>query len=678
VQTSGSAGESIAFGVGVTMPAIMLLGFDMSIGQVMVVAILGGLLGILMMIPLRRAFIVEAHGEPGEPGKLLYPEGTACAQVLLAGESGGRGGLFVLGGFLLAYVHKFFAESLKLLADYASIPLRLIPQPTDPATGAAVANASGSGFNRTAAISTGFQLEMLGVGYIIGAKTAGVMMAGAVLGYLVLIPAIAEFGRNASLPLPPATRLISEMEVDELQKEYLMFIGAGAVAAAGVVSMARTLPTIARTVRAALGSMPARDGSAPAVPRTEDDLPPRFVLLGSLLLLALLVVFLTPDVGIFSALLGAVLVLLFGFLFVMVSARLTGEIGSSSNPISGMTVAALSLTCLIFLALGMTGPRERVLALSVAGVVCIACSNGGTTAQDLKTGFLVGGTPRLQQWAILIGAMTSALVIGFLLFAFNAAGTVYTQKDLPQVDLAPRLSQLTQTQNHEGKTYRVWWATAADGVRAGKYLVDDQGKIQYFVEPAIAGRIKVRDDGTPVSMKFDSPKTVLMATIINGVLKQDLNGALFLIGAMIAVMIELCGLSSLAFAVGVYVPMVVTAPVFVGGMVRWFVDRARPVRQQAGAADSADEVEAIRRQETSPGALLATGLIAGGSLCGVMLACFEFSPGLVRALILGPTPDRPWSDGAILVSQLLSLVVMLGTSAWIYFSDLKVSPPHRA
>ena len=365
-------------------------------------------------------------------------------------------------------------------------------------------------------------------------------------------------------------------------------------------------------------------------PRTERDLSMKTVLLGSLGLLVLLAAFLFVELqwaelpgALWKSCLGALLVLVFGFLFVTVSSRLTGEIGSSSNPISGMTVATLALTCLIFLLFHMTSPIESVIVLSIGGVVCIAASNGGTTSQDLKTGYLVGGTPYLQQYAILIGALTSALVIGFTLLLFNQAGTVYSTKNLPDITLSEQqYSELQETVNYEGQTYKVWRPTRTGfpGVEPGKYYIDALRRPAVLEDPAITGRLTKRDDGSEVKMKFPAPKTQVMGIIINGVLKQELNWGLVLTGAMLAVGVELCGVSSLAFAVGVYVPMQYTTPIFLGGLVRWFVEMwTKP----AAAGKSADEAKAIAESETGPGLLLSSGYIAGGTLAGVVIAFMQ-------------------------------------------------------
>jgi uncharacterized oligopeptide transporter (OPT) family protein len=385
------------------------------------------------------------------------------------------------------------------------------------------------------------------------------------------------------------------------------------------------------------------------------------VLWGSVGLLALLTAFMFTEVGLVRSLLGACLVLLFGFLFVTVSARLTGEIGSSSNPISGMTTATLMVTCLIFLAVGME--QEQVLALSVAAVVCIAASNGGTTAQSLKTGYLVGGTPRAMQYAILIGALISALVIGATLLAFNAAGTVYADdaqylpKDLDTGSVVTLTSEergrLTARETYQGKEYLVW--DTRRGIFSkekkdrpslfkapeGHFLVDPTtGTLAYLKDPTIGGVVSEHNGAK--TTRFPAPKTKLMQIIIEGVLSLKLNWSLVLIGAMIAVMLELCGVSSLAFAVGVYVPIQYSVPIFAGGLLRWAIDKymARSAAASIEAAGSDPdaraqaEIEAIRKSETSPGVLLASGYIAGGSLAGVLVAFLEFSPDLKNALNL--------------------------------------------
>lgn len=602
VQTTGSAGESIAFGVGVTMPALMLLGFEMDVGRVMVVSILGGLLGILMMIPLRRAFIVKQHGF------LKYPEGTACADVLIVGEQGGATARTVFVGFGVAFFFQFLRSGMKVFQDTIAYPLSWFK-------------------GATPALET--DPALLGVGYIIGTRISCIMVAGGVLASFVLSPAIRLFGDGLQKPLYPATKLISAMSEDEIHRKYVLYIGAGAVATGGIISLFQALPLIIGSFGAALRDLRGGSGrGAGGSPRTDRDLPLWIVGAGTVGLI--LAIWLTSPLHNFLSwvpqlhmnLVGAVLIVLFGFLFVTVSSRLTGEIGSSSNPISGMTVATLLLTCLIFLALGWDHPEDRLTALSVAGVVCIAASNGGTTSQDLKTGYLVGATPLWQQLAILVGALSSALVIGFLLIMLNDSATVYTKKDLPTPNKPINVALLTETGKapHDDKTYHTLRVSEGNASRenadnpyalpAGTYLVDDKGEIVYLVDPGINGSRTRRDDGTEVK-KFSAPKATLMAFITEGILQRKLPWTLVLLGASISLVLELCGVSSLAFAVGVYLPLATTSPIFFGGLVRYAADK-----WGAGSGGPAKETDS----DTSSGVLLSTGYIAGGAIAGLCIA----------------------------------------------------------
>ncbi len=607
VQTTGSAGESIAFGVGVTMPALMLLGFEMSIGRVMVVSVLGGLLGILMMIPLRRAFIVKQHHT------LKYPEGTACADVLIVGEQGGSSAKTVFVGFGIAFLYQFFWQGMKW---WKEAPGKVLP------------------WFKGAVPAIEVNPALLGVGYIIGVRISSVMAAGGVLASFVLIPTIRLFGDGLTQPLYPANKLISKMDEEDIWKNYVLYIGAGAVAAGGIISLFQALPLILSSIKSGLADLKLTgQGDAAARPRTDRDLPVWIVGVGSLGLVA--AIWATtplhrqfewiPDLNMNP--LGAALIVLFGFLFVTVSSRLTGEIGSSSNPISGMTVATLLLTCLIFLALGWTEPTDLLTALSIAGVVCIAASNGGTTSQDLKTGYLVGATPSYQQWAILVGALSSALVIGWILVVLNDAGTVYTTRNLPDLEVPLDVNLLTETATapDSDKVYRIW--RAAEGnpqdVPQGKYLVDDDGQLRYLIDPGINGAVSRRDDGTEVQ-KFKAPKARLMSFIADGILSQKLPWTLVLLGVSIAVVLELCGIPSLPFAVGVYLPLSASMPIFVGGLVRWGADKFNR------GADGAPRTEAD--SDTSPGVLLSTGYIAGGAIAGVLIAFLSFGDEIPRML----------------------------------------------
>jgi putative OPT family oligopeptide transporter len=606
VQTAGSAGESIAFGVGVTMPALMLLGFDMDIGRVMTAAVLGGALGILMMIPLRRAFIVKQHGI------LRYPEGTACADVLIVGEQGGASARTVFTGFGVAFLYQFCWQGLRLWKEIVSRPLAWF-QGAAPALEANPA--------------------LLGVGYIIGTRISCIMVAGGVLASFVLMPAIRFFGNGLPGPLYPGTLPIGGMSEEDIYKTYVLYIGAGAVAAGGIISLFQALPLIGGSIMAAVRDLrPADrpDALQPggAVARTDRDLSLRVVGVGTLVLLVLIWAAL-PLGSLWSwvNLAGAMLIVLFGFLFVTVSSRLTGEIGSSSNPISGMTVATLLLTCLIFLVLGWTDRTHRLVALTVAAIVCVAASNGGTTSQDLKTGYLVGATPRYQQFAILVGSISSALVIGWILIALNQASTVYTKKDLPALKVPLNVAELTERARapDDETQYRVWHAVEGNpqGVPSGKYLVDGRGRLRYLVDPGINGVIDRRDDGTEV-LKFKAPKARIMALITDGILNQKLPWTLVLLGVFIAVVLELCGVPSLPFAVGVYLPLSSSTPIFAGGLIRYLSDRW--ARGSGGRPRSASEAE------MSPGVLLATGFIAGGAIAGVLVAFLSFSDELPKRL----------------------------------------------
>jgi putative OPT family oligopeptide transporter len=638
VQTTGSAGESIAFGVGVTMPAVMILGFEMEITRVMVVSVLGGILGILMMIPLRRAFIVKQHGT------LKYPEGTACADVLIIGETGGASAKTVFAGFGLAFVYQLLCGGLRLWKEVASRPLDWFMG----ATPALEANPA-----------------LLGVGYIIGTKISCIMVAGGILAAFVLVPVIRFFGEGLAEPLYPATATIAAMDADAVYKTYVRYIGAGAVAAGGIISLCRALPLIIASIASGLRDMRTTARSAgESVRRTDRDLPMQVVLFGSLSLVLAIWTFLglDPQAGggwswaaIFNwvNLAAAVLIVLFGFLFVTVSSRLTGEIGSSSNPISGMTIATLLLTCLIFLMLGWTAAPYRLVALSVAAVVCIAASNGGTTSQDLKTGFLVGATPKWQQLAVVVGSVSSALVIGAVLMAMNQSSTIYSTKHLPQPKQPLDMPILRATAKQSSApnsdaTYYVWHATEGnpEGVPPAKYLVDERGKICYLVDPGISGKLSRQDDGAEVR-KYNPPQAELFALITSGILSQKLPWVLVLLGVAIALVVELCGVSSLAFAVGVYLPLSSSAPICAGGLTRYVVEK---IGKKRGLAQ-ASELES----EMSPGVLLSTGYIAGGTLAGVLIAFLTFSDTAVKALAVWQYRTMPAPAAALFDAQCRAL-----------------------
>ncbi|MDQ3313265.1 MAG: oligopeptide transporter, OPT family [Verrucomicrobiota bacterium] len=684
VQTAGSAGESIAFGLGVTMPAIMILGFDLEITRVMLVATLGGLLGILMMIPLRRALIVDQHGI------LKYPEGTACAEVLKAAaapaeerketdaadEKTASGGKIIFAGFGIGFLYQAAMGAFK---TWKSDPEKIFGAPL-----------------KAGSISATIEPALLGVGYIIGPRIASIMCAGGVLAYLVLVPAIKFFGDRVVGIVPPGTMPISEMGPNDIRGAYVLYIGAGAVAAGGIISLFRSLPTILHGLKGGLRDLRGSHGAGERAPRTDQDLSMKIVICGCLAIIA--VIMAVPQLHLQWNIFGAFLIVAFGFLFVTVSSRLTGEIGSTSNPISGMTVATLLLTCLVFLLVGWTGPSYFVTALSIGGIVCIASSNGGTTSQDLKTGFLVGATPRHQQIAILLGAFASALVLGPILLTLNNASTVYVpattfepvkegaivpaaslspftervkpapedfrlfinQPDGPQpiiegldpaeylvnsagqiayrisrnfpADLRADTAQLGGSEKLRGpqsvgdqNSYRAWFRPDPAGGAAQRFLVTDQGQVMYLVDPGINGTHRIRPDGSAVQ-KFDAPKATLMSYIIKGILSRQLPWGLVLLGVMIAIVLEMSGIPSLAFAVGVYLPLASSSPIFIGGMIRWLVDRY--LRREKFRDKDLTHEELVAEGDKSSGVLLASGYIAGGALAGIVIAIMQGVPSL--------------------------------------------------
>lgn len=678
VQTTGSAGESIAFGVGVTMPAIMILGFDLDFAHVTLVAVLGGLLGILMMIPLRRALIRDQHGF------LKYPEGTACAQVLIAGasdeskaaseiakkddaETSTNGGLIIAAGFGIGFIYNAI---MKVFAGWKEYPTKEFEAPF-----------------KGGSVSLENNPALLGVGYIIGPKIAGIMFAGGVLSYLVLIPLIRYFGAGLTVPLAPSTStLISAMGIEgpnSIQSTYILYIGAGAVAAGGIISLIRSLPIIWHGIKGSIADFRSKKDAAQngEQPRTDQDMSLKWVVAGILALI--IVITFIPSLK--MNILGAILIIIFGFLFVTVSSRLTGEIGSSSNPISGMTVATLLLTSLVFLLIGWTAPDPYfVTALSVGGIVCIAASNGGTTSQDLKTGFWVGGTPWKQQTAILVGALVSALFLGPILIQLNSSSTVY-QRVAPESKLANFQVPERELVRHNGEllgekvggflgttdtqTYLVWHNTDQDR-EPGRYLVNMQGNPVYLVDPGINGTVKqtqtgVDANGNPVYQdveKYRAPKATLMSYIIKGILSQELPWGLVLLGVMIAVTLELCGISSLAFAVGLYLPISASAPIFVGGLVRWGVDKY--LRRKLAGREMTEE-EIIAETDKSPGVLLASGYIAGGALAGILIAVASvYFAATVGSFSKWAEENNPFYAGAS--SDLLGMIPFIILSVVLY------------
>lgn len=596
VQTTGNAGQSIAAGVIFTLPALIFLGFDLEYIRIFILALLGGWLGVLFMIPLRRQLIVEEHG------KLTYPEGTACADVLIAGERGGSFAGRVFFGLGLGALYTLF-QNENLLGAWPGSPNyepKWLPG---------------------AALRCDATPEYMGVGYIIGARVSGVLFAGGVFSWFVLMPAIHFFGARFASPIYPGTAPISQMSPSDLWSAYVRPMGAGAVAAAGLITLLKTLPTIFGALRAG-AQMLGRKVAEASAKRTDRDIPMPIVLAGSVVLIGMIFFFLEfkpvpgAQVGWLANLAAALLVFFFGFLFVTVSSRIVGLIGSSANPISGMTIATLMATAAIFLVEGWTAPAFGALAISIGGVVCIASANAGDTSQDLKTGFLVGATPWKQQLAVMVGVIVSVFSIGLTLKAMNRGlETFIPMKDPIAYSLSNPIPGVNVQEQHfdrtrflltepnnttkfvSGSPYMLLNAIGSPVLPNGKYLYNPgTGKIEIEWSQGIG------------SAQAAAPQGRLMATVINGILNRKLPWGLVWLGVFLVITVELLGVRSLSFAVGAYLSIGTTLAIFCGGVVRWIIDR-HAARSGIGA-DAETEV--------SPGSLYASGLIAAGGIMGLI------------------------------------------------------------
>jgi putative OPT family oligopeptide transporter len=613
VQSTGNAGQSIASGVIFTLPALIFLGFDLEASRIFALALFGGWLGVLFMIPLRRQLIVEEHDT------LIYPEGTACADVLMAGERGGSFASRVFLGLGLGGLYTLFQND-NLFALWPSQP------DYQPDFGV-------QRLLKGSAIRADCTPEYLGVGYIIGLRVSAIMLAGGVFSWLVLMPAIYFFGSKLSAPLYPGTVLIAQMSPSDLWRTYVRPMGAGAVAAAGLITLLRTAPTIFGALTQGLRSIGNKSAAAKTRPsRIEHDLPPSVVFGGSLLLILLMFLFLQfkpipgAQVGALANLAAALLVVVFGFLFVTVSARIVGIVGSSASPVSGMTIATLMATAAIFLVKGWTAPAFGALAITIGGVVCIAASNAGDTSQDLKTGYLIGATPWKQQLAIMVGVIVSIFSIGATLNAMNNGLEQFQRLQKPVVFSLDQLPDGVQNTGQFKRDHITLTAHSADN-HAKEEL---SGAKQYVLLNAIGST--TLDDGKYLynpatheieiqwiqgigSEKAAAPQGRLMATVINGILSRKLPWALVLLGVAVVIVVELLGIRSLTFAVGAYLSIATTLAIFVGGVMRWMVDRA--------LAKGRSPEEITLESEISPGSLYASGLIAAGGIVGLMGVCIK-------------------------------------------------------
>ena len=571
VQTTGSAGESVAAGVIFTLPALIFLGFSLEYSRIFLLAMIGGWIGVLFMIPLRRYLIVKEHGN------LTYPEGTACADVLVAGERGGSFAGRVFWGLGIGGAYAFL---MRAIAFWPAEPDYRPP------------------WYPGATVKADVTPEYLGVGYIIGPRTAGIIFAGGVFSWLLMMPAIKFFGSGLAEPLYPSTVPIAQMTSEQLWASYIRPMGAGAVAAAGLITLLKTLPTIIESFRAGLRDLAARNQAAAARSRLEDDLPMKIVLAGSAVLILVTIALLTfypvpgAPTGLGANILAGILVVVFGFLFVTVSSRIVGLIGSSANPISGMTIATLMATCAFFLLAGWTGGAYAALALSIGGLVCIAAANAGATSQDLKTGFLVGATPWKQQLGLMIGVTASVFVIGLTLILMNRGLAEYRPITIPvSIEQLPEGVRIEdQNYLHQGKTYYLLNAIGSRTVPDGKYLYSPETR-----------QIEIQWVQGIGSEQAAAPQARLMATVINGILNQRLPWGLVLLGVFLVVAVELLGIRSLAFAVGSYLSIGTTLTIFCGGVIRWLVERGKKQEES----------------EVSPGSLYSSGLIAGAAIFGL-------------------------------------------------------------
>ncbi|HQG12869.1 MAG TPA: oligopeptide transporter, OPT family [bacterium] len=524
VNTTGSASSSLASGVIFTIPALFLWGFSPSIFQIGTLALFGGVLGVLFMIPLRRFLIVKEHEN------LPYPEGTASAQVLIAAEAGGTHAKSVFLGLGVGAIYKAILGFLKVISAHVSVAIPVL---------------------RKAVIGLETSPALLGVGFILNYKIASVMVAGGLLSWVVLIPLIATFGEGFTVPFfPEMVKPIIEMSPDEIWTRYIRYIGAGAVAFAGIITVLKSIPTMYASLKVGLAELTKRGSLRESQLRTDRDLPMIIVFGGALLVIIAIAAM--PHIigaggGIIIRILSAICIAAFAFLFVTVSSRIVGMVGVTSNPTSGMTIVALLGTSFLFALLGWTDDSAKAAALTVGTVVAVAASIAGDISQDLKTGYIIGATPAKQQFSEIFGAVCSAFFIAAAVWLLGEAFT-FGSAELP------------------------------------------------------------------------APQATLMKTVVEGVLQGNLPWGLVFIGAAISLVAELVGLKSLAFAVGIYLPLSTMMPVFIGGVIRRVVDYIR-CKKESLAEDAKDQ-----------GLLFSSGLIAGEGIMGVAIAFYAFFLGKPKGI----------------------------------------------
>lgn len=514
VQTIGSAGESVAAGTIFTLPALFLWAKEWgtnapSLIEIAVIAFIGGALGILFMVPLRKALIVQEHGT------LPYPEGKACAEVLMAGEEGGDKATTVFAGLGIAALYKFITDGLKVFPSevHYEIP---------------VYKGSGIGMDVLPAL--------LGVGYICGPKISSYLFCGGILGWFVLMPLILLFGADIILfPVDvPISQLYAEKGSFGIWSNYIKYIGAGAVACGGVLSLIKSFPLIVKTFAEALKGFGKGQVSNE---RTNQDLNIKVILVGIVVLA--LAIWLVPVIPI--NLFGAFLIVIFGFFFATVSSRMVGLVGSSNNPVSGMTIATLLVASIALKATGMVGQAGMTAAIAIGGVICIVAAIAGDTSQDLKTGYILGATPKKQQIGELVGVLASAIAIGGVLYLLDRA-----------------------------------WGYG--------------------------------------STELSAPQATLMKMIVEGVMGGNLPWSLVGVGAFIAIIVEILGIPVLPFAIGLYLPIHLSTPMMVGGLVKVFVEKKKNLSEKE------------KKDADANGILYSSGLIAGEGLVGILLAILAIIP----------------------------------------------------
>lgn len=549
-QTIGSSGESLAAGIIFTIPAFFMWDYFPSSWTIILISFLGGFLGILFMIPLRRYLIVQEHKA------LPYPEGTACAEILKAGDKGGAKARIVFSGVGIGAIYKFLMSGVKLWKETATWLISGI---------------------KGMEIGIDLTPALLGVGFIIGPKIASYMLSGAVIGYLVISPLIAFIGANLNTPIPPADNIISSLSPSEIRSYYIRYIGAGAVAIGGLISLLRVCPIVFRCFKLGFVEMVKGFKLLPDLdaPRTQRDIPMSVVVSGAIFIAILMLLIPQTHIGI----IGMLIVVLFSFFFVTVASRIVGIVGSSSSPVSGMTIATLLITCLIFVGLGSRGMPGMIAAMSVGSVVCIAICMAGDASQDLKTGFLVGSTPYYQQIAEFIGVIIPALFMG--------------------------------------------------------------GVLMLLHKTMVIG-----------SDKLPAPQATLMSFVVKGVITGTLPWAFVGFGAILAIGVELLGISALPFAIGLYLPLSLSLPIMTGALIYYVVQKT-----------SSSELLKIRGEK---GILFSSGLVAGDALIGVLIAFLISIPALNN--IFENLPVAGWlgsfaNIGSLIIFFVLAIILWLVTRA---------------